>query len=85
MTAFAINVVLLCDPLWLRANSRNIADQLSRAATSTASNYRVASRARSRREFISKIGIQNDGNQSGARREPSDQAEDCSNRFRKSL
>src|SRR5688500_18898293 len=57
MTAFAINVVLLCDPLWLRANSRNIADQLSRAATSTASNYRVASRARSRREFISKIGI----------------------------
>lgn len=56
-TAFAIDIVLLCDPLWMRANSRNIADQLSRAGTSTASNYRVASRARSRREFIAKIGV----------------------------
>ena len=56
-TTFAINTVLLCDPLWLRANSRNIADQLSRSSTSTASNYRVASRARSRREFISRIGV----------------------------
>jgi four helix bundle protein len=57
MTAFAVDIILLCDPLWLRPNSRNIADQLTRSGTSTASNYRVASRARSRREFISKISI----------------------------
>ena len=56
-TAFAIDAVLLCDPLWSRRSTWFLADQLCRASTSTASNYRVASRARSRREFISKLGI----------------------------
>ena len=56
-TAFAIETVLLCDPLWARRSTWFMADQLCRASTSTASNYRVASRARSRREFNSKLGI----------------------------
>jgi four helix bundle protein len=56
-TLFAVEAVLLCDPLWERRSTWFLADQLCRASTSTASNYRVASRARSRREFISKIGI----------------------------
>lgn len=56
-TAFAIDIVLLCEPLWERRSTWNFADQLCRAGTSVASNYRVASRGRSRREFISKIGI----------------------------
>ena len=57
LTDFAIAVVKFCKPLWLRADTRNIADQLSRSATSVASNYRIACRARSRREFISKLSI----------------------------
>ena len=54
---FAIATVKFCKPLWLRQDTRNIADQLSRSATSVASNYRIACRARSRREFISKLSI----------------------------
>ena len=57
LTAFAVDVIRLCKPLHLRAELRNIADQLSRSAASVSSNYRVACRARSRREFISKLGI----------------------------
>jgi four helix bundle protein len=57
LTAFAVAVTCFCKPLFARPDTRNIADQLSRAATSVASNYRVACRARSKREFISKIGI----------------------------
>ena len=57
MTAFAVDTVNFCKPLWLRPETRYIADQLCRASTSTASNYRIACRARSKREFISKLGI----------------------------
>lgn len=57
LTAFAIAISRFCKPLFGRPETRNIADQLGRSATSVASNYRVACRARSRREFISKIGI----------------------------
>lgn len=57
LTAYAVATVRFCKPLLARAETRNIADQLCRAATSVASNYRVACRARSRREFISKLGI----------------------------
>jgi len=57
LTGFAIAIVRFCKPLWLRQDTRNIADQLSRSATSVASNYRIACRARSRREFISKLSI----------------------------
>ena len=57
MTAFAMGSVNFCKPLWLRPETRYLADQLCRASTSVASNYRIACRARSKREFISKIGI----------------------------
>lgn len=57
LTAFAVAVTRFCKPLFQTPETRNIADQLGRAATSVASNYRVACRARSRREFISKLGI----------------------------
>lgn len=57
LTAHAVAVTRFCKPLFSRPELRNIADQLGRSATSSASNYRVACRARSRREFISKIGI----------------------------
>jgi four helix bundle protein len=38
-------------------DSRYIATQLIRSSTSVAANYRSACRARSKREFIAKIGI----------------------------
>lgn len=57
MTAFAVASVTFCKPLWVRPETRYIADQLCRSSTSVASNYRIACRARSKREFISKIGI----------------------------
>ena len=57
LTAQAVAVVNFSKPFLARPETRNIADQLSRAATSVAANYRVACRARSRKEFISKIGI----------------------------
>ena len=57
MTAFAVATICFCKPLWLKAETRYLASQLCRASTSTASNYRVACRARSKREFISKLGI----------------------------
>jgi four helix bundle protein len=57
MTAFAVATVNFCRPLWPRPETRYIADQLCRAAMSAGSNYRIACRARSKREFISKLGI----------------------------
>ncbi len=57
LTTFAVAVTRFCKPLFSRPETRNIGDQLSRSATSVAANYRVACRARSRREFVSKIGI----------------------------
>jgi len=57
MTAFAVASVNFCKPLWVRPETRYIADQLCRSSTSVASNYRIACRARSKREFISKLGI----------------------------
>ncbi len=36
---------------------RGTADQLSRCATSVGANYRAACRARSRAEFVSKLGL----------------------------
>lgn len=58
--AFVVRVVSLCTetrntPAW-----RSIADQLSSAATSAAANYRTSGRARSRAEFVAKIGLVNE-------------------------
>ena len=56
-TKFSIDTVVFCKPFWLRPETRYLADQLCRASTSTASNYRGACRGRSKREFIAKLGV----------------------------
>ena len=55
--AFALAVVRLVDEFPNRRAGWVIGDQLMRSRTSVGANYRAASRARSRREFIAKMGI----------------------------
>src|SRR5580658_3953718 len=55
--AFALRVMTLIDHLPKTVKGRVIADQIMRSATSVSSNYRAACRARSRAEFVSKLGI----------------------------
>ncbi|HEU5262766.1 MAG TPA: four helix bundle protein [Gemmatimonadales bacterium] len=55
--AFALGVVRLVEALPRSRSADVIGNQLLRAGTSVAANYRAASRARSRREFIAKLGI----------------------------
>jgi len=55
--AFADAVIDFCDTLPERMAINKIKSQLLDAATSVASNYRGACRARSRAEFIAKIGV----------------------------
>ena len=57
---FAVRVVALCTETRKTSAWQQIADQLSRAATSAAANYRASGRARSRAEFVAKIGIVNE-------------------------
>jgi len=54
---FAVRVTRLVDALPNAVKSRAIATQIKRSATSIAANYRAACRARSRSEFIAKIGV----------------------------
>jgi four helix bundle protein len=54
---FALELIRLSRGLPKSAESQLIGRQLVRAATSAAANYRAVGRARSRAEFISKIGI----------------------------
>jgi four helix bundle protein len=55
--AFAVRVIRLVDALPNSVKGRAIANQIMRSATSVAANYRAACRARSRAEFVAKIGI----------------------------
>jgi four helix bundle protein len=54
---FALRVIRLIDALPNTVKGRTIANQIVRSATSVAANYRAACRARSRAEFIAKIGV----------------------------
>jgi len=54
---FALRVMKMVDALPRTIQGRAIAKQIIRSATSVAANYRAACRARSRAEFIAKIGI----------------------------
>ena len=54
---FALRVMKLVDAMPRTIQGRAIANQIIRSATSVAANYRAACRARSRAEFIAKIGI----------------------------
>jgi four helix bundle protein len=54
---FALRVMKLVDAIPRTIQGRAIANQIIRSATSVAANYRAACRARSRAEFIAKIGV----------------------------
>jgi four helix bundle protein len=54
---FALRTMKLVDALPRSRSANAVANQLVRSGTSIASNYRVACRARSRAEFIAKIGV----------------------------
>ncbi len=54
---FALRVIKLVAALPKTIEGRAIANQLVRSGTSVAANYRAACRARSRMEFIAKLGV----------------------------
>lgn len=54
---FALRVIKLFRSLPRRAEAEVIGKQLLRSATSVGANYRAACRARSRADFIAKLGI----------------------------
>jgi four helix bundle protein len=55
--AFATAVSEFCELLPQTFKGRHVAGQLFRSGTAVAANYRSACRARSRPDFISKLGI----------------------------
>ena len=55
--AFAVRVMRLVDQLPKKTGARAIASQLVRCATSVGANYHIACRARSKAEFVAKVGI----------------------------
>ena len=55
--AFAIRIVRLYRALPYKAEAQTIGKQLLRSGTSVAANYRAACRARSRAEWVAKIGL----------------------------
>jgi four helix bundle protein len=56
-TNFAAEIVKFARRLRRKPEARNIADQMSDSATAVAANYRAVTRARSKREFISKLAV----------------------------
>lgn len=55
--AFALAVVALVEELPRGRSADSIGNQLLRSGTSVGANYRAACHARSRREFVAKLGI----------------------------
>jgi len=53
---FALRALSVVDALPGKTKGRVIGYQLAKSSTSTAANYRAACRARSKAEFISKLG-----------------------------
>lgn len=54
---FALRVIKLVESLPKPTTGRVLGNQLIRSGTSVAANYRAACRARTKAEFVSKIGI----------------------------
>ena len=54
---FALRVLNLAEKLPRGVKGRVLSDQIARAGTSAAANYRAACKARSRAESIAKIGV----------------------------
>lgn len=55
--AFALRTIRLCESLPKGRTSDVVARQLLRCATSVGANYRAACRAKSKADFIAKMGI----------------------------
>ena len=55
--AFALRVIRLFRSLPYKADAQVLGKQLLRCGTSVAANYRAVCRARSKAEFIARIGI----------------------------
>lgn len=55
--AFALRVIGLFRSLPYRADNQVLGKQLLRCGTSVAANYRAACRARSKAEFVARIGV----------------------------
>ncbi len=55
--AFALAVVALVEELPRGRSANSIGNQLLRSGTSVGANYRAACHARSKREFVAKLGI----------------------------
>lgn len=54
---FAMDIINLVEQLPNTISGRAIGNQLIRSGTSVAANYRSATRGRSTREFVAKIGV----------------------------
>lgn len=54
---FALRIIRLVNELPNRSDAKVIGSQILRSSTSVAANYRAACRARSKKEFISKLGV----------------------------
>jgi four helix bundle protein len=54
---FALRILKVTDSLPRTVSARTLAGQIARAGTSVAANYRAACKARSRKEFIAKLGV----------------------------
>ena len=57
---FALRIMKLVGPLPKTVQGSAISNQLMRSGTSVAANYRAACRARSKREFIARLGTMED-------------------------
>jgi four helix bundle protein len=55
--SFALRIINLCRSLPRSEEARVLGTQLLRSSTSVGANYRAACRARSRAEFVAKLGI----------------------------
>jgi len=55
--AFALRVIRLCRSLPYKTDTQVLGKQLLRCGTSVAANYRAVCRARSKAEFIAKMGV----------------------------
>ena len=54
---FGLRVMKLVDALPKSPSGRAVGNQLVRSGTAVGSNYRAACRARSRKEFLSRLGV----------------------------
>src|SRR6266704_3470971 len=63
---FALDIVVLCAGLPYVVETRHAIGQVIRSSSSTAANYRSACRAKSKADFISKLGtVEEEADESG--------------------